>query len=82
MSNLWTAEVARMYAAAHLRPVVTRVDSDMWVMYPPKATEPVRGGYPADTAERAQQITEPIACRVWGLKPLIVDKMLVGGAKK
>lgn len=85
MSNEWTAEVARMYAAAHLRPVVTRVDTDVWVMYPPQASEPVRGGYPADTATQAQSITEPIALRVWGVLPVIVDKMLVSapkGAKK
>jgi butyrate kinase len=85
MSSPWTAEIARAKAAVHKRPVVTRVDAGMWVMYPPLASQMVRGGYPAETAETAQQITERIAIRVWGVKPLIVDKQLVtppkGGAK-
>jgi hypothetical protein len=77
MSLPWTAENARTYAIAHGRPVVTRVDSDMWVMYPADRTASVRGGYPADDPATAEAITAPIAWRVWGMAPLIIDRLLV-----
>ena len=84
MSLPWTAISARGMAALKRRPILTRVDSDVWVLYPPNNAETVRGGYPADTQEQAVRIAGPIAKRVWGVEPIVIDHLLVieGAPKK
>jgi hypothetical protein len=61
-------------------PIVTPVADGVWVMYPPKPGELVRGGYPAHSAQEALAATSHIALRVWGIAPIIVSREITKSA--
>ena len=81
-TSVWTGKSARDQAITLGVPIVTRVAPSVWVLYPPRPGDAVRGGYFAESTEHIRQITSPICERVWGMVPTIVSAVLTSGMER
>lgn len=69
--DTWTALTAQRRALMSKRPVVTRVEAEIWVVYSPDPNCMVIGGILSEN--KAVQV----ALKNYGKEPIVIEKMLV-----
>ena len=69
--DTWTALTAQRRALMSKRPVVTRVEAEIWVAYSPDPNCMVIGGILTETKARQ------VALKNYGKEPIVIEKMLV-----